>query len=335
MRFALFLSLLFFGLSACKSEPANTPPAPVKEAAVKAKDSEKVVKTPEKQPWNGGTGSKCEPGQVNELGVGRPCMKNSDCAGFKAAMCQSAFKGPTRPSICVVHCETDADCGENAMCGLSRGWARSCYPKRCTDFAYDVNRMQPIEGIPAKHAGAVVCDPGFTFYPEQGWGIECSPDNNDACHGKTARVCSQHIYPPGVPRCWRECQTDAQCGENAYCGFTEVNTFTACMQRCPTERLRSIKVQPENLSRCKVNKSIVDTSVNKMGIGRLCEHDDQCKAEGNVCGRKLEGSVRKPNHCTKTCSSDADCGMNALCLNLNEGEKGEAANYCVAACWAL
>jgi hypothetical protein len=338
------IPVLVFSLSllACKGDdkPA-TAPAPEPERVVEkpaekpAEKAPEAAKKPEKQPWNGGAGSFCEPGQVNNLGVGRPCTKNADCSGFKASMCQSAFKGPSRPSVCTVHCEKDEDCGADAMCGLSRGWLRSCYPKRCTDFVYDTNRLRPLDGVPPTHEGAVICDPGFTFYPEQGWGLECSTENNDACQGRMARVCSQLIYPPGVPRCWRECRTDAQCGENSYCGYTEVTTFTGCMQRCPTERLRGIKEQPQNLTRCKVNKSIVDTTANKQGIGRLCDHDDECKAEGNRCGRKLEGLKRQPNHCTKACKEDSECGTNALCLNLNEGTEDEPANYCVAACWAL
>ncbi len=162
--------------------PATSPAVPAAKAgdagkAPAAAKQAEPAKT-DKQPWNGGRGSICEPGQVNDLGVGRGCSTHADCAGFKMSMCHG-LKGPDRPRVCTVHCETDADCGPEAMCGLSRGWLRSCYPKRCTDFAYDPAKTRPMDGPPPTHAGAAICDAGVTLYPDEGWGDPCLQSRRD------------------------------------------------------------------------------------------------------------------------------------------------------------
>ncbi len=113
-----------------------------------------------------------------------------------------AVKGPDRPHICSVHCDTDEECGEGAMCGLNRGWIRTCVPKRCEEFRFAPERVAPVAGVPAAHAGAMVCDPGVAF-SDEGWGARCA--TNADCSGK-AHVCSRFIYPPGVPVCERECE---------------------------------------------------------------------------------------------------------------------------------
>lgn len=291
-----------------------------------------------KQPWAGGDGSKCEPRQVNDLGVGRPCKSQADCAGFKASMCPSAVKGPTRASVCTVHCDTDADCGPGAMCGLVRGAWRACYPKHCTDFAYDKARLRPPKGPPPKHAGAALCDPGFSFY-SQGWGAACKDSQDCRGEGKKSKGCNGAIYPPGVMRCTSECRTDADCGDNAYCSYTEVKTFTLCLPRCPEQRHRNLTAKPDSLDVCKVQGSIVDLGRTEHRIGAECQTDEQCGA-GGVCGAGLAGSKRKPVGCTRKCRQDADCGRNALCVDLEHGlpdaDRSPAdTRYCVPACWGI
>ena len=251
------------------------------------------------------------------------------------SMCHG-LKGPDRPRVCTVHCETDADCGPEAMCGLSRGWIRSCYPKRCTDFAYDPAKTRPMDGAPPTHLGAAICDPGVSLYTGQGWGEPCT--EMGSCDYKGARACNSGIYPPGVDRCLRECRYDSQCGDNAYCGYTEVDTFTLCAPRCPEARHRELKTQPPNLDRCPMAGTIVDLSKNAYGVGKPCDAAGAC-GEGAVCGSAVVAK-RKPQGCTKACSTDADCGQNALCVDLEhdlaESDKTKGATtYCVPACWGV
>jgi len=301
--------------TACASKPAGPAPETPKEERTK-------------DPWAGGHGSVCEPGQVNDLGVGRECRSHDDCKGLSAAMCHGA-KGPGRPHVCTVHCEKDEDCGPDAMCGLSRGWIRSCYPKRCTDFAYAPDRVRPLEGTPAAHAGALICDPGFSLY-EEGFGKACTSGAD--CEGLKARGCNQAIYPPGVPRCARECRTDARCGDNGYCAHTEVTTFSMCLQRCPEPRHRSVGDRPAQVDRCRVAGTVVDLTKNPHGVGRPCERDDQC-GESGVCGAALAGEGDKPEGCTRPCLADEECGHSALCVDLDHGRGKEPRRLCIPACW--
>ena len=314
-RIPALLALL--AAAACASPP---PPAP----AAAPKEERKA------DPWAGGHGSVCEAGQVNELGVGRECKTNDDCKGLEAAMCHGA-KGPGRPPVCTVHCEKDEDCGPDAMCGLSRGWIRSCYPQRCQDFAYTPDRVRPLKGTPAAHAGALVCDPGFSFY-EEGFGKACA--SGDDCSGLEARGCNQSIYPPGVTRCARECRTDERCGANGYCAYTEVTTFSMCLQRCPEPHHRAEKEQPAQLDRCPVAGTVAAVDANEHGVGRPCERDDLC-GEGGACGPALTGAGNKPAGCTRPCEKDEECGRNARCVDLDHGSGGPDRRYCIPACWAL
>lgn len=315
-------------VAGCAGKPPSAAQAPAKEAhAAAAQD--------DKQPWNGGRGSICEPGQVNDLGVGRACSSHADCAGFKMSMCHG-LKGPDRPRVCTVHCETDADCGPDAMCGLSRGWLRSCYPTRCTDFAYDPNKTRPMDGPPPTHAGAAICDAGVSLYPEEGWGDPCSEMGE--CGERPARACNAAIYPPGVPYCLRECRYDSQCGDNAYCGYTEVDTFTLCAPRCPEARHRQLMAKPDQLDRCKMAGSIAHRDKNAHGIGGPCADDAGC-GEGGICGSSVNAKIR-PVGCTRACSADSDCGRNALCVDVEHSlpdtdkTKG-ATTYCISACWGV
>ena len=314
MRTYLLLALLALGCASRPPAPPAAPPAAEGQA----------------DPWAGGRGSVCEPGQVNDLGVGRECTTNDDCRGLPASMCQRN-KGPDRPSVCSVHCDRDADCGEGAMCGLARGWIRACYPKRCTDFAYDPARVRPLDGPPAAHAGAIVCDPGFSFV-EEGYGKACA--SNADCDGLEARGCNGAIYPPGVLRCARECRTDAKCGAHGYCSMTEVSTFSECLQRCPEPRHLEVRAQPAGLDRCLVAGTVADLAKNEHGIGRACTGDDECGA-GGVCGPGLPGEGRRPEGCTRPCEADGQCGRNALCVDLDHGTGGPPRRYCIPACWAV
>ena len=340
-RIALVSTLALTLAVGCSRKPAEAPAkapvaAPAKAAPAPAAAQPHAAPV-DKQPWAGGRGSVCEPGQVNDLGVGRECRTHEQCKGFKASMCHG-IKGPDRPSVCTVHCEKDADCGPDAMCGLSRGWIRSCYPKRCTDFAYGPDRQRPPKAPAAKHAGAVVCDPGFAF-TDAGWGRPCSKLGQCKGEGKVAAGCSQAIYPLGIPRCTRECRDDAVCGEDAYCSYTEVETFGLCVPRCPDPRHRAVTSKPDTLDRCPVTGSIVDVAKITHRLGKACAADGDC-GEGGICGGTLTAAKRKPVGCTRMCKADADCGRNSVCVDLEHGlpdaERSPGpTTYCVPACWGV
>jgi hypothetical protein len=49
---------------------------------------------------------------VNDYGVGKRCATDDDCAGLLANVCPGDGPEPT----CALMCQTDADCGPNAVC---------------------------------------------------------------------------------------------------------------------------------------------------------------------------------------------------------------------------
>ena len=80
------------------------------------------------------------PGDVgNSLGVGKFCMKISDCsANSKATLCSTL--GSDNTYFCTMTCTPPAndmgstECGENAICQCGSGSAQSgcgCYPTSC------------------------------------------------------------------------------------------------------------------------------------------------------------------------------------------------------------
>jgi hypothetical protein len=272
----------------------------------------------------------CEAGQANSLGVGRPCRTHDDCRGLAAAMCP-LVKGADRPNLCTMHCDTDEQCGPDAMCGLTRGWIRSCFPKRCTEFAYDSSKVKPIQGEPARHAGAIVHDAGVSFSSD-GWGQRCR--TADDCKGLAADGCNVHVYPPGVPVCGHECRRDARCGADAYCSYEAVRGFSLCLPRSPEPDHRAAKTQPPHLDVCKVAGTVADWTRNEHGIGKPCTATGDC-GTGLACGKELANVQRRPDSCTRPCQTDADCGRNAICLDLDRGLSAGAARHCVPGCWAI
>jgi hypothetical protein len=237
-----------------------------------------------------------------------------------------------------MHCDADEQCGEGAMCGLNRGWIRSCFPKRCQEFRYSPDRVRPVDGVPAKHDGAIVIDAGVAFDPG-GWGKRCQ--TNAEC-AEPAAACSKFIYPAGLPICERECRTDAVCGEGAYCSYTSVRGFAMCLPRSPEPSHRAARGQPKQLDRCRVKGTLVEPGRNEHGVGLACTTTADCGSKaGAVCGRELTALARKPDTCTRACAVDADCGHNAVCVDMEQGLPAKAkppvggSRWCVAACWAI
>ncbi len=51
---------------------------------------------------------------VNDYGLGKRCYGDEDCAGQEAFICPGGGNGPE--PHCTMNCETDADCGPDAVC---------------------------------------------------------------------------------------------------------------------------------------------------------------------------------------------------------------------------
>ena len=79
---------------------------------------------------------------------------------------------------------------------------------------------------------------------------------------------------------------------------------------------------------------------NELGVGVRCQADGDCagNAKATVCGRSVPGQ-RKPDVCTLGCRTDADCGRNAACVDLDwnlrgDGKASGLQRFCLPACWA-
>lgn len=140
----------------------------------------------------------CGVGQVNDLGVGKVCASNDDCAGLPAARCPLTLHEGL-PNWCSMLCDYDSDCGPKAFCWIrpsgvgDEGVVGSCTPTGCRIFP------------PVKSP----CEVGQIN--GNGVGRACAGDA--ACAGFKASSCSTE------PRtgCTFDCATDQDCGVNATC----------------------------------------------------------------------------------------------------------------------
>lgn len=104
-------------------------------------------------------GSCAQPGDVgNDIGVGTFCTpRGGECAAFpQAGLCVVMIAPDEGQWFCTRLCDTDADCGADAVCtGDGRGAA--CVPARCAPEPEDAGTGKPDE-TRTRDAGAVDAD---------------------------------------------------------------------------------------------------------------------------------------------------------------------------------
>ncbi len=312
--------------------------------------------------------NKCEPGQINDKGVGKPCKTRDDCTGLWANFCDISIS-PRRPPMCSRMCDDHTDCGPNAMCGVVNG-VRHCYPKVCEKWKYSkgCEETNPFckeghkppprskeegeaiekaeeEGRDLRlHKGAAICSAGVAFGSD-GFGKRCDKSSyarhGETCRGQFARACEATFNPDGPDYCLRECEADSTCGDQGYCGYHEpLHNYTICFPRCPEPQHMSLRKQPAQLDLCNAENGTVPRGTNEFGVGMRCNADAQCAGNqgAKTCGLSLATS-RKPDVCTKSCQNDAECGHNALCVDpdfgvTGPGKAGEKGKFCLPACWS-
>jgi hypothetical protein len=334
-------------LAACKAPLAATPT----EGWEDEEEQQEAAKTPA---GNANVGRTCAPGQVNDKGVGKPCQTREDCAGLWANFCDIVVN-KRRPPMCSRMCDDDTDCGPGAYCGVING-VRHCYPNQCSDwkwtpgcdkwnpFCHDIRAEEPKPGDEVKHAGAVVCAGGIA-YSDEGYGLRCDKSSHnlhgETCKGKRAQSCQATFNPDGPDFCERECWAESTCGNYGYCGWQwPLKSFSVCWPRCPEPEHRAVTAQPAQLDLCLAEGGVVPKG-NAAGVGVRCQSSKDCAGNSGAktCGRELTDVTRKPDVCTMACQSDADCGRNAVCsdVDFNLGGDGKPSGhrrYCVPACWA-
>jgi hypothetical protein len=149
--------------------------------------------------------------------AGAMCAMNGDCG---SGMCVTTDAlGTTYPGgYCSGRCSTDADCGEQAACGLgpSGSTVGACY-RTCKADA-DCGRA----GYRCRSADAAtkLCVPGVGPLPDQKAGSPCT---SDADCGGAAYSCTMQLTSGDVQRtapggyCSLYCVDDADCGAGGSC----------------------------------------------------------------------------------------------------------------------
>lgn len=81
----------------------------------------------------GAGNSCCQPGHMgNELGVGKYCTSQNDCAGQMANVC-TIVSGQTTVGFCTMLCMAGTSCGSNATCMTGSGsTSGGCIPTNCS-----------------------------------------------------------------------------------------------------------------------------------------------------------------------------------------------------------
>ena len=158
-------------------------------------------------------------GQVNELGVGKPCKPGEvECGDQVANCCRVDDKG--YGAFCTIACKTNAECGKNAWCHTGFG---VCMPWACGG---DGKSAFKSSAKPSKYKGK-----GFPCYSDKadappidtatGLGTPCKATADCAGNAKAQKCLGQESNLDGVASsfCYMECKTSADCGAEGSCYF--------------------------------------------------------------------------------------------------------------------
>lgn len=169
-------------------------------------------------------------GQVNSLGVGKPCQVGlGKCAGLTANCCATDAK--LYGALCTMPCTSSAECGENAYCHTSP-MGGSCFPKACTEL-FDVF----YENAKKKDKGFACAAPAN----EKGVGTLCKA-GGAACQGIAGAYClgdGPYYLPANMPSlnsfCTIPCASNADCGSGAQCIFTNGKPYFCSPTSCAAQ----------------------------------------------------------------------------------------------------
>lgn len=166
-----------------------------------------------------------------EAGGDRVCAVGSTSAGDPLQFwnCQSPWygasivvEGEDEQQYCADSCFVDglADCPYGFHCAASVCECEVESPWGCFQYRCEEDRFQQNQGF------------GPMCFPNAGFGVECAIDDDcklgDYC---TAEGSCRVDDRDGCLTC-RQCQTRADCGENARCFLPEGEEYGACTSRC-------------------------------------------------------------------------------------------------------
>ncbi len=149
---------------------------------------------------------------VTRAAVGGACTSNAGCRADLT--CEDLEEG----GHCEKECETDAECGEGAICSTDLGGVGgTCYAACSSDADCRVDRVC---------AGGV--NPRLFCDVPQPVGASCLADNG--C--EAGLICAD---PEVGGHCEKDCETDAECGEGAICTSDAGGIGGTCYKACSTD----------------------------------------------------------------------------------------------------
>jgi lysophospholipase L1-like esterase len=149
----------------------------------------------------------CPASAVNDLGVGRPCQRNSECIGQQAITCLADAEPGGFP-FCTTYCFglNRDECGPSARC-IKRGDKPGvCAPDACAKRL----EVQPAPMV----AIDKLCKVGQVN--SFGVGKPCTA-HADCASFTVARSCPVIFKPENPTFCSVLCSSDAECGPGAFC----------------------------------------------------------------------------------------------------------------------
>jgi hypothetical protein len=175
-------------------------------------------------------------GQVNDLGVGKPCWPGQvECSGLKAGCCHIDDRG--YGAICTMYCAKNNDfdpaCGPDAWCGPMH----VCMPaKKCAAGFTDSQKPKTRDVTTL----GLACDLTSTYANPDGVGTKCTTTGaecgglNWCLGGKVGGKVAE--LKAGVSSfCTHGCQTDADCGAGASCVFSNNKPYFCAPSTCKAQ----------------------------------------------------------------------------------------------------
>ena len=157
-----------------------------------------------------------------------------------------------------------------------------------------------------------------------GLGTDCTT-SSDTCAGTAAPVCTADYSAAKPAICTLPCKSDSQCGDGGTCERDSSSGVSLCLPTACVSGTTAQATQSGNINACP------PTGANSAGVGGPCtKGGNQCSATAApFC--TVDYAAVPAAFCTKTCTSDADCGDGASCA----GETGMSLRACVpTACLA-
>lgn len=291
---------------------------PVSEGVVDAGDSEQK---PDLPPTGCGSGPACKPQQRCLAGgcISRLC---GPCGGQTGSNCGTGVlclqNSSTKESFCGASCQGQDSCPPGFLCqDLGGSLGKQCVPPTAS--------CQTALGMGGTCRGldAATCPHHFPY---------CSSLQNDK-EGICTTTCTQaSSCPAGYKRCDDRgdgtrvclpgCQSSDECPLESKICADDGSGNKVCQKGCRDHRdcpiTRPNCIDNQGKKECQPHPTALGAEycgagpANALGVGHPCPNgSSSCSSGANVC--LGQGMTEIKPFCSKTCTTDADCGTGAFC----------------------